>query len=343
MVTIQNNEWLNSIIQSTPRGTNPFFNEYITNSGPIGPIHWETPKPKKPIYKPIPLIDKDFLYYLFGECKQQKEDTNRTIELYLRLLDTLYKSLYESHFSIIKNETFVQCKRNRFLNKLNIKNDNPILNKFDHILTKLHELYTRDEEDSPDYSLIWISGGSVVDLVNGSENISGDIDVWVKNYYHFNDIVGKLRDADSVSPSYAEYKGLFGLEDNIQIIKCDAVEGQCNFTLKQSINAGSIGKYDFRLCSIAYDGTSFVWKLGALGDVNKKRIILQSEKASRNAGLRLQKYIQRGYSISNIDYLLNSLNMLKSLVDTREVFNRFIIDPKFNYSEEAQTLNSYED
>ena len=276
---------------------------------------------------PVELINKEYLSSLFFE---DIKNTNRLKELYQFLIDNIFKNIYDEHKKRYPKKGIVCAERNKFLRKLKIDPENSILKELDLALNKSTDAF--------------VSGGCLIDLLKGNITISGDIDLWFfqnTDLFAFENENNKNCDALSNTSNYVLFEGLEEFSVPVQCMYQipDFVDG---WTYEQYIKT-IIGKYDYRLCSIAYDGSYFWWRLGCLSDIHKNRIVVQNEKNSRNAALRLQKYSGRGYHMSNLDYIVNSLNMIKTLTDNREVFSRFILDDKFNYSEEAQALNSYEE
>ena len=273
----------------------------------------------------VKLVNKEYLSSLYFENISSQ---NRFKELYHLVIDNLFKNIYDEHKKRYLKKSIVCIEKNKFLHKLGIDLENPILKELDLALNKSTDAF--------------ISGGCLVDLIKGNITISGDIDLWFFQNTNLFEFENNYRDYIVKGiPNFILFEDIEGLSVPLQAMyrTSDYTE---NMSYENYIKA-VISKYDYRLCSIAYDGSYFWWRLGCLSDIHKNRIVVQNEKSSRNAGLRLQKYSGRGYKMSNLDYIVNSLNMIKTLTDNREVFSRFILDEKFNYSEEAQTLNSYEE
>lgn len=102
--------------------------------------------------------------------------------------------------------------------------------------------------------------------------------------------------------------------------------------------------FDIRACCICTDGNFVYWIKNCLQDIKKKKLIYNSLPDRFTNFIRVQKYIQKGYEITNADFLLASLGLVKKFLDendtTVSVNNlKSFLDRDYIYSKEDRLQN----
>jgi len=160
-----------------------------------------------------------------------------------------------------------------------------------------------------------LAGGKMIDFVRNlsSAESLNDYDLWCLtdehrrrlNHWSFRSEFN-LKAVMPYKPHVMEYTSQDGTKD-IQVI-------QRIYSTVDEI----LGMFDFRTCGIAYDGRYVYWLEGALKDTKNKELVMQCILPKAILAHRLQKYIRKGYTVSNVDFGLAAVAFLEAQLGSRE-------------------------
>ena len=161
----------------------------------------------------------------------------------------------------------------------------------DSLLTKLPNfIYVRDEEKKERMNVV-IAGGAIRDSLFGDE--FSDIDVFGLTKEDL-DLFVKL----NLTKGHG-YKLVY-FNDNLRTYRKGKIKVQIIYREYEKLT-DIIDSFDFTVCQFMYDGEKVICNPSALLDVYHKRIVINhlDPLFVFDSLRRVQKYIQKGYTICN--------------------------------------------
>jgi hypothetical protein len=246
------------------------------------------------------------------------------------------ESVLNDVFSPLIAKTFkpptviLSCTRERFIQKFGIISN--ILDVYDSIIEEI--VSAQPSEDAREFlrDNLVLFGGKVVDFVCSKENGSNDFDIWVTNH--------TVGDADNFDPARLIPRSFNRISENqrfkeyefqdhtIQIMDSLFTNGsnQSDVQVEDVLKA-----FDLRHCAIAADRHRIYWVKGALRDIINKRIVINKFNPSKTIGMRVAKYVGRGFSIALPDLLLTSIMQLSCVeLDTSPFENQLYTERNYD-------------
>lgn len=193
-------------------------------------------------------------------------------------------------------------------------------------------------------SEIVLAGGKIIDYVNNIsfEESNNDYDFFMyntnENSLAYNclsgsqiieEVIQKTFDTVSLNLSY-----LIEFNDSKYNKKAQYIKK--NYAEISEI----IQNFDFRCCAICVWRDRIYWVKGALRDIFNKKLILMNAHNLSSLTVRLQKYLQRGYTISGTDLVLLSIKSLDNIFVSRGNTdrNKQILNRDFVYERNLQQI-----
>lgn len=162
---------------------------------------------------------------------------------------------------------------------------------------------------------IILAGGKMIDFVMNKSlsESTNDYDLYPIYYdmHSLNSSCNNLKLKTTLS-YLTEYED----KDNnlYQVMKCSDI----------SEPEDIIESFDFRCSAICTNGKYVWWINGCLHDIRDKKIVMLNPKCILSNGIRLQKYINKGFSISQTDYLLSCIKTVQAMLDYEYTSHEYV-------------------
>jgi hypothetical protein len=167
-----------------------------------------------------------------------------------------------------------------------------------------------------------VAGGKVMSWFNNEVDPTNDFDLFFTNE----------EDRDVVIKEF-ESNNAWEVNPKGHVTECRLIAAP--FTLVQIISkcfaeaTHVLSEFDASACCLAYDG-EFVYMLkGAIRALRKKQFKFINLPVRRSQFIRIEKYIKKGYSVSQSDWGIASLGFLMSLKDTPDTHDFMVLGEEY--------------